>query len=184
MALNTVLHQRSGGLCELCAGSDGLSAYPVECAGDSVALCQVCTDQLADGSELQVSHWHCLNQSVWSSEPVVQVLSCRVLRRLTAEPWAQQLLETVYLDDEVRALVTADATGEQEEPTRDSNGAVLQAGDTVTLIKDLDVKGTSFTAKRGTAVRNISLSENPLHIEGRVNGTRIVIISKFVKRAG
>lgn len=51
------------------------------------------------------------------------------------------------------------------------------------IIKDLDVKGTSFTAKRGTTVRNISLTDNPEHIEGRVNGTRIVILTKFVKKA-
>ena len=67
---------------------------------------------------------------------------------------------------------------------KDCNGAVLSAGDTVTLTKDLNVKGTSFTAKRGTAVRNISLvSSNEEHIEGRVNGTQIVILTKFVKRA-
>jgi protein PhnA len=52
------------------------------------------------------------------------------------------------------------------------------------LIKDLDVKGTNFSAKRGIAVRNISLvSSNKEHIEGRVNGTQIVILTKFVKRA-
>ena len=43
----------------------------------------------------------------------------------------------------------------------DCHGAALQTGDTVTLIKDLDVKGAKFTAKRGTAVRNISLTDNP-----------------------
>ena len=66
----------------------------------------------------------------------------------------------------------------------DSNGAVLEAGDTVTLIKDLNVKGANFTAKRGTAVRGISLvADNPEHIEGKVNGQQIVILTKFVKKA-
>ena len=65
----------------------------------------------------------------------------------------------------------------------DSNGVVLEVGDTVTLIKDLDVKGANFTAKRGTAVRGISLvADNPEHIEGRVNGQQIVILTKFVKK--
>ena len=50
------------------------------------------------------------------------------------------------------------------------------------LIKDLDVKGSSLTAKRGTAVRNIGLTSNPEHIEGRVDGQRIVILTKFVKK--
>ena len=66
----------------------------------------------------------------------------------------------------------------------DSNGAVLEAGDTVTLIKDLNVKGAGFTAKRGTAVRNISLvPDTPEHIEGRVNGQQIVILTQFVKKS-
>jgi protein PhnA len=61
---------------------------------------------------------------------------------------------------------------------------VLASGDSVTLIKDLEVKGAGFTAKRGTAVRTISLvQENPEHIEGRVNGQRIVILTKFVKKS-
>lgn len=68
---------------------------------------------------------------------------------------------------------------------RDTNGVVLAAGDTVVLIKDLPVKGAGFTAKRGTAVRGISLvAENAGHIEGRVDGQRIVILTEFVKRQG
>jgi protein PhnA len=92
----------------------------------------------------------------------------------------------MYLDDELLAWAKAGAEAESDDDAvihKDGNGAVLSAGDTVTLIKDLDVKGTSFTGKRGTAVRNISLVQsNPEHIEGRVNGTQIVILTKFVKR--
>jgi protein PhnA len=66
---------------------------------------------------------------------------------------------------------------------RDANGAILSAGDSVTLIKDLAVKGAGFTAKRGTIVRGISLTDNPLHIEGRVNGQRIVLVSAFLKKS-
>ena len=59
----------------------------------------------------------------------------------------------------------------------------LAQGDTVVLIKDLPVKGANFTAKRGTAVRGISLVlDNPAHIEGRVEGQRIVILTEFVKK--
>ncbi|MBL4784085.1 MAG: alkylphosphonate utilization protein [Cohaesibacteraceae bacterium] len=66
----------------------------------------------------------------------------------------------------------------------DANGAILAAGDTVTLIKDLNVKGAGFTAKRGTAVRNITLvHDNSEHIEGRVSGQQIVILTKFVKKS-
>ena len=67
---------------------------------------------------------------------------------------------------------------------KDTNGTILTSGDTVTLIKDLKVKGAGFTAKRGTAVRNISLvDDTPEHIEGRVNDQRIVILTEFVKKA-
>ncbi len=65
---------------------------------------------------------------------------------------------------------------------RDSNGVLLAAGDTVTLIKDLPVKGGGFAAKRGTSVRRISLVENNEHqIEGRVNGQKIIILTDFTK---
>jgi protein PhnA len=67
---------------------------------------------------------------------------------------------------------------------RDSNGVVLAQGDTVVLIKDLPVKGGGFTAKRGTSVRSISLvADNAEHIEGRVEGQRIVILTQFVKKS-
>ena len=67
---------------------------------------------------------------------------------------------------------------------RDLGFRVLAAGDSVTLIKDLVVKGAGFTAKRGTAVRGISLvPDNAEQIEGRVEGQRIVILTKFVKKS-
>jgi len=66
---------------------------------------------------------------------------------------------------------------------KDSNGTVLEAGDTVTLIKDLKVKGENFTARQGTAVHGISLvADNPEHIEGKIEGQRIVILTQFVKK--
>ena len=163
-----------------------MQAYGVE-GGDTnadVALCEACYVQVTEAQPMEVARWHCLNQSVWSPEPAVQVLSYRMLKRLASEPWAQDILDMVFLDEELQAWADAGSADIDSEPTLDANGAVLQAGDTVTLIKDLNVKGTSFTAKRGTAVRNISLSDNPEHIEGRVNGTRIVIISKYVKKSG
>ena len=65
----------------------------------------------------------------------------------------------------------------------DSNGTRLATGDTVVLIKDLEVKGANFTAKRGTAVRNIRLvHDNPEQLEGKVNGQSIVILTQYVKK--
>ena len=66
---------------------------------------------------------------------------------------------------------------------KDSNGVVLQDGDSVVLIKDLDVKGAGFTAKRGAAVHNIKLVwDNAEHIEGRVENQHIVILTQYVKK--
>ncbi|SEG01354.1 phosphonoacetate hydrolase [Jhaorihella thermophila] len=117
---------------------------------------------------------------MWSEEPAVQVLAARMLGRLSDHDWARDLADQLWLDDETRAW--ADNVQVSVEH-RDSNGAVLAQGDTVVLNKDLPVKGAGFTAKRGTAVRNISLvADSPEHIEGRVEGRRIVILTKFVKK--
>ena len=93
----------------------------------------------------------------------------------------------LYLDDETLAWAqdVDDAPGSNDAVKYlDSNGALLEAGDTVTLIKDLTVKGASFTAKRGTAVRNISLvPDNAAQIEGRISGQQIVILTEFVKKS-
>ncbi|MFN3847742.1 MAG: alkylphosphonate utilization protein, partial [Paracoccaceae bacterium] len=91
----------------------------------------------------------------------------------------------VYLDPEVLARAEAgqgEAVAGVEH--RDSNGVLLAAGDTVVLIKDLPVKGSSMVAKRGTAVRGIRLVfDNADQIEGKVNGQTIVILCQFVKKS-
>ena len=191
MSIEQTLFARSDSKCELCGATDGLSVYEVPPSSDggadqSVLLCTACREQIEDPEKVDVNHWRCLNDSMWSQVPAVQVMAWRMLTRLRTEGWPQELLDMLYLDDET--LAWAQATGEgasEEEGVKhlDSNGVVLEAGDTVTLIKDLDVKGANFTAKRGTAVRGISLvADNPEHIEGRVNGQQIVILTKFVKK--
>ncbi len=192
MSLETELKKRSESKCELCSASDNLNVYSIppeseSTVDNSVLLCQNCIEQIEDAEKTDVNHWRCLNDSMWSQIPAVQVMAWRMLTRLKAEGWPQDLLEMLYLDDEV--LNWAQATGEGETLENevkhlDSNGAVLEAGDTVTLTKDLNVKGANFTAKRGMAVRNISLvADNAEHIEGRVNGQQIVILTKFVKKS-
>jgi len=192
MSIEKELRRRSESKCELCQATENLAVYEVPpnsagLADSSLLLCENCRDQIDNPEKVNANHWRCLNDSMWSQVPAVQVMAWRMLTRLSGEGWPQELLEMLYLDDEM--LLWAKATGEGESGDegvqhRDSNGATLEAGDTVTLIKDLVVKGANFTAKRGTAVRGISLvADNPEHIEGRVSGQQIVILTKFVKKS-
>ncbi len=192
MNIEKELQTRSESKCELCSAIEVLHVYEIPPTSDgsaeeSILVCQTCLEQIENPEKVEVNHWRCLNDSMWSQIPAVQVMAWRMLSRLNSEGWAQDLLDMLYLEDD--ALAWAEATGEGVDTDdtvkhKDSNGAVLEAGDTVTLIKDLNVKGAGFTAKRGTAVRGISLvADNPEHIEGRVNGQQIVILTKFVKKA-
>lgn len=182
------VRERAGQCCELCKSEVSLSLYEVPDSAvkgfDSTLLvCRTCTNQLTGQSTPEANHWRCLNDAIWSPTPAVQVVAWRMLHHFSSEMWAQDLLDMMYLDDATQQWAEASGVASNNEPTLDSNGVVLNAGDTVHLIKDLNVKGVSFTAKRGTAVRNIGLSDNPAHIEGRVNGTRIVIIAAYTKKA-
>ncbi|MBK1634694.1 alkylphosphonate utilization protein [Rhodovulum adriaticum] len=168
--------------CSLC-GAEGATDYTVGPREDVIALCDTCRAGVEQAPQ-DAPHWQCLHEAVWSTEPAVQVVAYRVLKRLVGAPWAHELLEIAYLEPDVLTWAEAGLSDDPEVIHRDTNGAVLAAGDTVTLIKDLPVKGAGFTAKRGTAVRNIALvPDNAAHIEGRVEGQRIVILTEFVKKS-
>jgi protein PhnA len=66
---------------------------------------------------------------------------------------------------------------------KDSNGKLLADGDTVTLIKDLKVKGSSLNLKRGTVVKKIRLTDNVDEVDCRINGQNIVLRTEFLKKA-
>jgi protein PhnA len=66
---------------------------------------------------------------------------------------------------------------------KDSNGNTLNEGDSVTLIKDLKVKGTSTTLKRGTMVKNIRLTDDEGEIECRIDKVQMVLKTEFLKKA-
>lgn len=71
-----------------------------------------------------------------------------------------------------------------EDEVRDSNGALLADGDSVTLIKDLKVKGSSVTLKRGTMVKNIRLTNDPEEIECNADKVKgLVLKTCFLKKA-
>ncbi|ATG49762.1 PhnA protein [Celeribacter ethanolicus] len=165
--------------CEICGASGPLTEVAMSPRTDVVALCETCAAGLK-GEPVPEGHWQALTGSMWSERDAVKVVSWRLLNRFRDEAWAADALEMLYLEPEVEEW--AKAAG-PEVIHRDSVGAVLSSGDTVVLIKDLPVKGGGFTAKRGTAVRGISLvPDNAGHIEGRVEGQRIVILTEFVKK--
>ena len=64
----------------------------------------------------------------------------------------------------------------------DSNGAELQDGDSVTVIKDLKVKGSSMVIKRGTKVKSIRLTDNPEEVDCKIDGSSIVLKTCFLKK--
>ncbi|WP_299161129.1 alkylphosphonate utilization protein [uncultured Tenacibaculum sp.] len=191
MSLLQELEERSGNQCELCTAKDNLSIYevpPMSTGGvdGSLLACSTCVEQIGDVEKTEANHWRCLNDSMWSEFRAVKIVAWRMLSRLRKEGWPQDLLDMLYLeDDDLRfAKESGDHLDESEKIIhRDANGAILQAGDSVVLIKDLKVKGSSMVAKQGTAVRRISLDhENAKYIEGKVGPTQIVIITDYVKK--
>jgi protein PhnA len=66
---------------------------------------------------------------------------------------------------------------------KDSNGNILADGDSVTVIKDLKVKGSSMVIKRGTAVKNIRLTDNPEEVDAKVAKSAIVLKTCFLKKS-
>ena len=179
------LEARSNGVCELCASSEGLSALEVAPSDGSdeksIYVCSNCKTQIENG-EFDETHFNCLNDSMWSEVPAVAVMSYRLLNALGR----QDLVDMMYMEEDVKTWADAVSIGGADDALvyKDANGVTLAAGDTVVITKDLDVKGTGFTAKRGTAVRNIGLVPNDdQHIEGRVNGVKIHILTKYLKKS-
>lgn len=191
MALIDDLMTRADGACELCRGTEDLAPFaltPPEGYADSAAVltCGECRGRLEARDLGAPDHWRALERTMWTPVPPVQVVAWRILSGLQRLDWAADLKSQLWLDEETQAWAELRAPAPVVESThRDSNGAALADGDTVTLIKDLNVKGSSKTAKRGTAVRGITLvPDNGEQIEGRVNGERIVILTQFVKKQG
>ncbi|MBP2282511.1 protein PhnA [Flavobacterium sp. CG_23.5] len=191
MSIERELNKRSGSKCELCGATENLKVYevlPTKKGGidEIIMACSTCIDQIENPDNVDLNHWRCLNDSMWNENPAVQVVAWRMLSRLRSSGWPQELLDQMYLDEDTLAWAQATGEGEEEENKvihRDSNGVILEIGDSVVLIKDLKVKGSSMVAKQGTAVRNIRLDhENAEYIEGKVDGQTIVIITQYVKK--
>ncbi|MFK7834088.1 MAG: PhnA domain-containing protein [Winogradskyella sp.] len=190
MSLERELQKRSNSTCELCGSVEKLAVYNLPEAKESEAksalyACNICVEQMEDAEKIDGNHWRCLNDSMWSEHDAVKIMAWRMLNRIKAD-WTQDLLGMMYMEEDILELAKASGDGEPAADQlihRDVNGVVLAHGDSVVLIKDLKVKGSSMIAKQGTAVRNIRLDhENETYIEGKVGPTRIVIITEYVKK--
>lgn len=181
------LRDRSDSKCEISGLEENLVVYTVapkteESLENSLLITQNLKNQIENPETTHPDDWRGLNESMWSEHLPVQIVSWRMLARLKNH----DLLEMMYLEED--ALEWAKATGEADDEEgkiihKDSNGNILKDGDSVVLIKDLDVKGANFTAKRGAAVHNIKLVwDNAEQIEGRVEGQHIVILTQYVKK--
>ena len=182
------LKDRSGSVCEISGTEHDLVVYVLPPTNErtvenSVLIAKHLKDQIENPETTDEKDWRGLSESMWSEHLPVQILSWRMLARLKNT----DLLDMMYLDEE--ALEWAKATGEGEEEDenklvhKDSNGVTLLDGDSVVLIKDLDVKGATFTAKRGAAVHNIKLVWDDANlIEGRVENQNIYILTQYVKK--
>jgi protein PhnA len=181
------LKDRSDSKCEISGSEENLVVYLVEPKTEDVPencilISKTLKDQIENPETTNANDWRGLSDSMWNENLPVQIVSWRMLARLKNH----DLLDMMYLDEE--ALEWAKATGEGEDEEgkivhKDSNGNLLFDGDSVVLIKDLDVKGANFTAKRGAAVHNIKVVwDNAEQIEGRVEGQHIVILTQYVKK--
>ena len=98
MTIEQTLNERSGSQCELCSSKDELAVYTISGAADneptadnSLLICCTCQQQIDNQESMDINHWRCLNDSMWSPVPAVQVMAWRLLTRLSAEGWPQLL---------------------------------------------------------------------------------------------
>ena len=181
------LKDRSGSVCEISGSDENLVVYLIEPKTEDIPencilITQNLKNQIDNPETMVANDWRGLSDSMWNENLPVQIVSWRMHARLKNT----DMLEMMYLDED--ALEWAKATGEADDDEgkiihKDSNGNILKDGDSVVLVKDLDVKGATFTAKRGAAVHNIKLVWDDANlIEGRVENQSIFILTQYVKK--
>jgi protein PhnA len=182
--MNEELKKRNQDLCELCNTETANIEYTVSPKNDDsienqVALCETCMKAIDDKES--GFHWRCLEGSIWSPYQSVQALSYRILTMHKEEAWASDLLSSTDFDE--NTIQWALSAFEVPDVHKDAFGNVLQNGDNVVLTQALNVKGTNFTASKGTVVKKIKLvHDNAAQIEGKIHDQTIVILTKFVKK--
>ncbi|HEY9203756.1 MAG TPA: PhnA domain protein, partial [Sulfurimonas sp.] len=107
MSIEKELEARSGGVCELCGSSEGLSALEVApsdgSAEQSIYVCATCKEQIQNPDKMDETHFNCLNDSMWSEVPAVAVMSYRLLKALGRE----DLVDMMYMEDDVKSWAEA-----------------------------------------------------------------------------
>jgi protein PhnA len=175
--------------CELCTSTENLSSYsvpPDSYADNEITVCNTCLSQIQGQQPVDSTHWSFLSDIMWNEKQAIRVMAWRMLDRMKSETWAADNLDMMYMDEETQKWAEAgndiDA-GLAPLVHKDSNGNILQDGDSVVLIKTLDVKGSSLSLKMGTMIRNIRVvKDDDGQIEGKVNGQLLVVLTKFVRK--
>lgn len=68
-----------------------------------IFICQDCQQQINHPKTIDINYWHCLHTSIWSNEPAVQVMAILIAKKIANKaPFADELLEQVYLDDSIK----------------------------------------------------------------------------------
>ncbi|MBM7036989.1 PhnA domain-containing protein [Vibrio ulleungensis] len=187
MSTEATLLERAGSQCELCSSTENIAPFVVSphtqiTVDHAVVLCETCKEQVEDTSNMDVNHWRCLNDSMWSQVPAVQVLAWRQLTHLSSESWAQDALDMMYIEEETAKWAELGMDADNRKHA-DCHGAPLAKGDTVTIIKDLPVKGSSMVVKQGTMVRNIGLAQDdPELFSGKVEGQQMWLRCEFCRK--
>ncbi|MGL6260785.1 PhnA domain-containing protein [Vibrio sp. WXL103] len=184
MSTEATLLQRCESKCELCGAETSLTAYAVPpestiTVDHAAMLCDKCLSEIEAPKD--INHWRCLNDSMWSPVPQVQVLAWRQLTRLNSESWAQDALDMMYMEEDTMTWAMKGMSADDKH--LDCNGVELQKGDDVTIIKDLPVKGSSMVVKQGTVVRGIGLAQDdPDLFSGKVEGQSIWLRCEFCRK--
>ena len=168
------LNERSGSKCELCGSKDDLRIHLTKeesiSLDNSVLVCATCKNQIENTTTTDPNHWRCLSDSMWNENKPVQVVAWRMLNRLRAEGWPQDLLDMMYLDEET--LVWAGATGEGD----DEGVSGVWVSDIVTSASSRSRRRRSRSSRRSRS-RNSCLPLQPPRTGDLPGGKRYVAVA-------
>jgi len=190
MSIEQSIITRANGSCEICQKETPSHIFTIHpdkevTEQNSVHVCENCHAPLSLQQPITSDYWTFITDNLWSEIPAVQIIAYRVLNFLKNEAWAQDALDMMYLEDEVKqkADMFEYSPSLVQAKHRDSLGQELFDNDTVVLTKTLDVKGSTVNARLGTVIKNIRLDkQNTDYIEGKIEGQSIMILTKYLRK--